>query len=256
MSQQSAANPRDLPPDVALFVVDIVGYSKIHETEMPKLRSALDDALAESFDRSGLSDEWADRTTARDTGDGWIKIVPAARVAQLVDPGIALLEEALHRHHWQRRASVPALRTRVSVHLGPLSADYRGDAINDACRLVDSDAVRAAAEVAAVHESFTAAILSDEVYRRVVAARRTVHLSERDFLEVSATVRQKQFSRTAWVHVPRLSPALLTAGEPEPDPAPVTPAPPSAGGTFHIAGNVGTAVNSIGTMTVGDINFA
>ncbi|MFF8771187.1 hypothetical protein [Kitasatospora sp. NPDC015120] len=254
MAQQTAANSRDLPPDVALFVVDIVGYSKVHETGMPKLRSALDNALAESFDQSGLSDEWADRATARDTGDGWIKILPAAHVAQLVDPGIALLEEALHRHHWQRRASAPVLRTRVSVHLGPLSADYRGDAINDACRLVDSDAVRAAAEVAAAHESFTAAILSDEVYRRVVAARRTVHLSERDFLEVSATVRHKQFSRTAWVHVPRLSPAVLTVGEPGPDP--VSPAPPSPGGAIHIAGNVGTVANSIGAMTVGDINFA
>ncbi|MGW1172567.1 hypothetical protein ACWD4P_02445 [Kitasatospora sp. NPDC002543] len=245
----------DIPPDVAILVVDIVGYSKVPETTMPGLRAALDAAVAETFDDIGLAAHWADERQGRDTGDGWIRILPVAKVARLVDPGIAILEEALRRHNRDRRASGPALRTRLSVHLGPLSPDYRGDAINDACRLVDSDEVRAAAAAATEHGSFLAAIVSDEVYRRTVAAGRTYTLSERDFLEVSAAVPSKQFHRASWVHVPRLAPVAIkdSLGREE---TPAEPAPKHSSGpqlTFH--GNVGTAIGSVETLHMGGVNL-
>ncbi|MFE4599894.1 hypothetical protein ACFRKE_03475 [Kitasatospora indigofera] len=246
----------DLPPDVAILVVDIVGYSKVPETAMPALREALDGALAETFGRVGLAADWAELNRGRDTGDGWIRIVPASKVTRLVDPGIAFLEEALHRYDGRRRASDPVLRTRLSVHLGPLSIDYRGDAINDACRLVDSEAVRSAATAAASHNSFTASIISDEVHRRVVAAGRTSFLAERDFLEVSANVPNKQFSKTAWVHVPRLSPEILKANSGLAGPSPAALPQASTGPQLNFAGNVGTSIGTVGSVTMGDINFA
>ncbi|MGW3228451.1 hypothetical protein [Kitasatospora sp. NPDC001095] len=246
----------DLPPDLAILVVDIVGYSKVPETAMPGLRAALDAAVAETFTRIGLAALWADERRGSDTGDGWIRIVPAAKVVRLVDPGIALLEDALHRHNRERRAHEPVLRTRLSVHLGPLSPDHRGDAVNDACRLVDSDEVRAAAGVAAEHDSFVAAIVSDEVHRRAVAAGRTRTLSERDFLDVSAAVPKKRFQRAAWVHVPRLAPATVKAALGREEPA-VEPAPsPTAGPQLTFNGNVGTAVGSVETLNMGGVNFA
>lgn len=246
----------DLPPDVAILVVDIVGYSKVPETAMPGLRAALDAAVAETFARVGLAAHWADERQGRDTGDGWIRIVPAAKVVRLVDPGIAILEAALHRHDRERRAHEPVLRTRLSVHLGPLSPDYRGDAINDACRLVDSDEVRAAAAVAAENGSFVAAIVSDEVHRRAVAADRTSTLSERDFLEVSASVPNKRFRRASWVHVPRVAPLTIEAalGRVEP---PSTPGPHHAPGPrFTFNDKVGTSIGTVQTLNMGDINLA
>ncbi|MFF2542148.1 hypothetical protein ACFVUY_06235 [Kitasatospora sp. NPDC058063] len=246
----------DLPPDLAILVVDIVGYSKVPETAMPGMRAALDNAVAETFTHIGLAALWADERRGSDTGDGWIRIVPAAKVVRLVDPGIALLEDALRRHDRARRAHDPVLRTRLSIHLGPLSPDHRGDAINDACRLVDSEEVRVAADVAAEHESFVAAILSDEVYRRAVAAARTYTLAERDFLEVSAVVPKKQFRRTSWVHVPRLAPVTIKAslgrGEPPVEPAP-SPAP---GPQLTFNGSVGTAIGTVATLNMGGVNLA
>ncbi|MBO1413133.1 hypothetical protein [Streptomyces sp. FH025] len=250
--------PDDLPPDYALLTTDIVGYSKVPETAMPAMRNALDEALAEAFEESGLASEWESHNLGRDTGDGWIRVVPAAKLPRLVDPCISLFEEALHRYDCGRHAAAPVLRTRLSVHLGPLSPDYRGNAINDVCRLVESDAVRSAAAVAAEHDSFTAAIISDEVHRRVVLAERTLGLSPRDFLEVSANVREKQFSRSAWVHVPRLAPALIRPAVEASRPATGTSAAgqPAAAPAIQITGNVGTAAETIQCMNVGGISFA
>ncbi|MGW6890346.1 hypothetical protein [Streptomyces chartreusis] len=213
----------DVPPEHALLVVDMKGYSQIPEAKMAPTLADLDDILSTVFAQCGISDAALLDSAVKDRGDGAIFVLPARHAARLVDPVLGQLRQALERREQTRLASSPTIRLRASVHVGPLDPPaHRGDAANDACRLVDSDAVRIAMTAAVDHGLYLAAAVSDTVFRRSVRAGRTKSLHADHFQQATARVEGKHgFEETCWLYVPGLVPAVispyLTAGS-EPSP--------------------------------------
>ncbi|MGI5401481.1 hypothetical protein ACQEVG_38150 [Streptomyces sp. CA-135486] len=235
----------DVPPEHALLVVDMKGYSQIPEARMAPVRSDLDDILATVFAQSGLEDAQAQDGAYKDTGDGAIFVLPARHTARLIDPLLEHLNAALIRYDQMRLASAPAIRLRASVHVGPLSlSDHRGDAINEACRLIDSQAARQAMSAALEHGAFLAAVISETAFRRTVRAGRTPSLEERQFLEATARVEGKPgFEEACRLLVPQVAPEVLS-----PYIAAVTTArPPSGAAPNQVPGAPVSAVPAPGS---------
>ncbi|SFL68167.1 hypothetical protein [Streptomyces pini] len=211
MTSSALPDPVDVPPEHAFLVVDMKGYSQIPEAEMAPVRSDLDSVLTTVFAQSGLTPVRPEEDHYKETGDGAIFVLPARDAARLIDL-LSHLNDALVRRHKARLADSPPIRLRASVHTGPLvMPGYRGDAINDACRFVDSQAVRQAMTAALEHGSFLAAVISEIAFRRTVRAGRTLTLDERQFLVSTARVQGKpDFEEPCRVFVPRVPPALVS----------------------------------------------
>jgi hypothetical protein len=201
----------DVPQEYALLVVDMKEYSQIPEAKMAPTRSDLNDILATVLAQCGIEVTTLENAV-KDRGDGAIFVLPAQYAARLVDPFLMHLSRALERHERTRLASAPSIRLRASVHTGPLeSPDHRGDAVNDACRLVDSDAARQAMAAAVDHRVPLAAAVSDTVFRRTVRAGRTPALGEHRFQQATARVDGKpDFEEMCWLLVPGLTPAAIS----------------------------------------------
>ncbi|MFE7314247.1 hypothetical protein ACFU7T_14360 [Streptomyces sp. NPDC057555] len=234
----------DVPPEYALLVIDMKGYSQIPEAKMAPVRSDLDDILATVLAQSGLDEPREDQGAYKDTGDGAILVFPAHTVSRLVDPLLGHLNAALVRYERDRLKNAPAIRLRVSVHVGPLSLpDHRGDAINEACRLINSHAARQAMSTATDSGSFLAAVLSETAYRRTVRAARTPNLSQQHFLQAMARVSDKpDFEEPCRLHVPgllaqALRPCIDGAAAPAPHPPADTTEHSNAGPAAATAGN-------------------
>ncbi|GAA3185311.1 hypothetical protein GCM10010451_38160 [Streptomyces virens] len=225
MNVASLPDADDVPPEHALLVVDMKDYSQIAEAKMAPTRADLDDILSTVFAHSGIGDVARLDRAVKDRGDGAIFVLPARHAARLVDPLLSHLAQALARREQTRLASSPTIRLRASVHVGPLeSSAHRGDAANDACRYVDSNAVRRAMAAALDHGLYLAAAVSDTVFGRAVRAGRTKTLAVHHFQQATACVDGKAgFEETCWLHVPGLVPAVispyLTAGHRTPPPA-------------------------------------
>ncbi|WP_327232356.1 hypothetical protein [Streptomyces murinus] len=200
----------DVPPEHALLTVDMKEYSKLPEAKMAPARADLDSMLTTVFAQCGIGDATL-LGAVKDRGDGAIFVLPARHSARLVDPLLVHLGQALERREQTRLASAPTIRLRASVHIGPLvPPGHRGDAANDACRLVDSDAARRAMTAAVDHGGLLAAVVSDAAFRRTVAAGRTPALKEQHFQRATARVEDKPgFEQTCWLFVPGLVPSLL-----------------------------------------------
>ncbi|MEV4176170.1 hypothetical protein [Nonomuraea sp. NPDC049709] len=197
-------DPRDLPRHRALFVVDMRDYSSTADPSMEQVRKDIDDLLATAFRESGLSEEWQNPELHNDTGDGFVLVLPTARMWRLIDPLIENLDRVLYRYDQARLVSTPPVRLRVSVHLGPLPDSFRGSAINDLFRLVNSHEADEALTIAVERKAFVALIISDEVFQVVVRQGRTERLDQRDFHKIIAKVPDKDFETLAWVHAPRV----------------------------------------------------
>ncbi|WP_186780216.1 nucleotidyl cyclase domain-containing protein [Streptomyces salinarius] len=212
MPLDTSHDTADVPPEYALLVVDMKEYSQIPESKMAPTRSDLDDILATVFAQCGIDEATKLDSAVKDRGDGAIFVLPARHAARLVDPLLGHLSRALQRHERTRLASVPPIRLRASVHTGPLEPpDHRGDAANDACRLVDSNAARQAMTAAVDHRVPLAAAVSDTVFRRTVRAGRTPDLGAHHFQPATARVEGKpDFEETCWLFVPGLAPAVIS----------------------------------------------
>ncbi|MFI6348469.1 hypothetical protein [Streptomyces sp. NPDC050560] len=239
------------------------GYSQIPEAKMAPVRSDLDDILTNVLAHIGLQDP-RDRPGAfKDAGDGGIFVVPAKDIARLIDPLLEHVHTALVRYDRERLASAPAIRLRAAVHVGPLSLpDHRGDAINEVCRLLDSQVVRAGLTAARKNRSgFLAAVVSEAAFRRTVRAGRTPDLGEEHFLRTTARVEGKAFAEPCWLFVPEMTPQALTPLiEPEAPGGGGTTASPTAsagpsnppGATFLFNGDMTdtTVIENVGTMRI------
>ncbi|WSQ15104.1 hypothetical protein OG604_49525 [Streptomyces sp. NBC_01231] len=212
MNSAVAPDAEDVPPEHALLVVDMKGYSQIPEAKMAPTRADLDDILATVFAQCGIGDVATLDSAVKDRGDGAIFVLPARHAARLVDPLLGHLQLALERREQTRLASAPSIRLRASVHVGPLEPPkHRGDAANDACRLVDSDATRRAMAAAVDHGLPLAAAVSDTVFGRTVRAGRTKTLHPQHFQQATARVDGKPgYEETCWLFVPGLVPAVIT----------------------------------------------
>ncbi|MEV8626493.1 hypothetical protein [Streptomyces sp. NPDC051079] len=193
------------------MVVDMKDYSKISEAKMAPTLADLESVLSTVFEQCGIDDAVTLDNAVKDRGDGSIYVVSARHAARLVDPLLGLLSQALERREHSRLNGSPAIRLRASVHVGPLEPPaHRGDAVNDACRLVESVAVRRAMDAAVDNDLLLAAAVSDPVFDRSVLAARTKRLKLRDFHPATALVNGKPgFSERCWLHVPGLVPAVL-----------------------------------------------
>ncbi|MGW8376916.1 hypothetical protein [Streptomyces sp. ODS28] len=226
----------DVPPEQALLVLDMQDYSKIPEAKMAPARSDVDDILECVLSHAGLGLPEESEGAYKDTGDGAILVFAPHVLPRLVDPVLAELNAALRRYERQRLVGAPTIRLRASVHVGPLTLpDRRGDAINDACRLISSRTVYQGLWAAGVNGAFLAAVLSETAYRRTVAAGRTPELGTHHFLATRARVEGKpDFAEPCWLHVPGLLAAGLRSFLPEEseadEPSPAQKEPPGAGG--------------------------
>ncbi|MCL8010317.1 hypothetical protein [Streptomyces sp. AS02] len=202
----------DVPPEHVLLVVDMKGYSQIPEEQMAPTRTDLDDILATVFVQSGIDGVATLENAVKDRGDGAVFVLPARHAARLVDPFLDNLRQALDRYERTRLAGAPQLRLRASVHVGPLEPPaHRGDAVNDACRFIDSKPAYQAMAAATDNDLPLAAAVSDAVFRRAVRAGRTSALRPRHFLRATARVDGKpEFEETCWLFVPGLVPAVIS----------------------------------------------
>ncbi|MEU5211230.1 hypothetical protein [Streptomyces sp. NPDC020742] len=260
------AEPLDVPAELALVAIDMEKYSQIPEARMAAARCDVDDIVATVLAECQLPAPQDFPGGYKDNGDGSILLFPPAVLARLVDPLLGRLNAALVRYEQQRLASSPVLRLRASVHVGPLSLpDHRGIAINDATRLLDSQATRQALSAAKDCGTFLAAALSEVVYQRTVHAGRTPDLGPHHFLEAVARVSDKPgFEQSCRIHVPGLSgpavrPYVTDAASSASAPSStaqqsVASAAPAAsgGGTFQFHAQVSdaTIANSIETLRI------
>lgn len=257
----------DVPPEQALLVIDMQGYSKIPEAKMAPARSDVDDILACVLAHGGLELPREGDGAYKDTGDGAILAFAPHVLARLIDPVLGELNAALVRYDRQRLSGAPLLRLRASVHVGPLSLpDRRGDAINEACRLISCQAVYHGLTAAASGGGFLAAVVSETAYRRTVAAGRTAQLGARHFLPAVARVEGKpDFAEPCRLHVPGLttpglrpyvSDADAAPGEGDnggetdgsEHPAEASPSAQGAGASGHGAGSGGATFQFHGSL--------
>ena len=105
------------------------------------------------------------------------------------------------------------IRLRAAVHVGPLSLpDHRGDAINEVCRLLDSQVARASLTVARDYQGgFLATVVSEAAFRRTVRAGRTPDSDEEHFLRATTQVHGKAFEEPCWLSVPQMSASACRA---------------------------------------------
>jgi hypothetical protein len=207
MALDDTSHPFDVPPEKALLVIDMQGYSKIPEAKMAPVRSDVDDILGCVLAHGGLELPQEGEGAYKDTGDGMILAFTPHVLSRLIDPVLGELNTALVRYEQQRLSAAPVVRLRASVDVGPLSLpDLRGSAINDACRLISSRAVYDALAAAAEGGGFLAAVVSETAYRRTVAAGRTPQLGAHHFLPALARVEAKpDFAESCRLHVPGLT---------------------------------------------------
>ncbi|MFF9570050.1 hypothetical protein [Streptomyces sp. NPDC014685] len=257
MRSPAQPDPVDVPREHALLVVDMKRYSRIPEARMASTRCDLDSILDTVFDQSGLNMPQRVDGAFDDNGDGAIFVLSARDTTRLVDPLLGNLNAALCRYDKKSRLhSAPEIRLRASVHVGPVSLpDRRNRAVVEACRLVDSEAVREALNAAEAHGAYLAAAVSELAFRRTVRDGRTIDLDERHFLQATARVDGKpEFEEPCRLLVPGVSPVLLgpsitDAAGPRPSSAPApAPARGAANSPSPEAGHRGPVLNFLGAM--------
>jgi hypothetical protein len=239
MTSLPSSKSLDIPAEYALLAFDMEKYSRIPEAKMESARSEVDDLLTNVLADCALPDPEVVPDTYKDTGDGAILLFPPAVLARLVDPFLGRLSAALLRHEQHRLASNPVVRLRVSVHAGPVPPRRLrgGNALIDANRLLNSQAVRQALEAAKATDTLVAGVLSETAYRRCVHGGYTPQLTPVHFLQATARVSDKpDFEAPCHLHVPGMTGAAIApyvTDEPDSDSsaAGVLPesSPPGAG---------------------------
>ncbi len=204
-----------LPPAIRrlCLVVDIESYSALDHQAQLRAQAGLAWVLTAAVRRAGVQPGFPPRAVIRQNrGDGQLVLLPpgideARAIAGLVY-GLADGMLAIN-------AQAPRLRLRAALAQGVVQAaatGYVGKAIVDACRLVDSAALREA--LAAAPERDLAVAFTDDLYHDVV-----VHgfggLVGSDFRQVHVVDERKGFAVAAWVSRPDpagASPPDRTAG--------------------------------------------
>jgi class 3 adenylate cyclase len=151
-----------------VVAVDIVGFSKLDILGQAASQTLLERLLDDATAAVGLArGHWRYR---QPRGDGELAVLPAdTDVALVVSDWVHAIVEALRE---LRSASGPALRIRVAMHHGPLSAGRFGPVGSGpivACRLLDARQARAA--LAADPQCDLVLVVSRQLYEDVVAAR-------------------------------------------------------------------------------------
>ncbi|MFJ5233009.1 hypothetical protein ACIQBJ_24305 [Kitasatospora sp. NPDC088391] len=209
---ESTVRTWDIAPEHTILTIDARDFSRAPESLQPALKEAMTTALRAAFTRSGLTDEWEEPLFRRDDGDGFVMAFEPLRSWRLVDPMPRYLDQELENYRVEKGPTDPDLAIRMALHIGPFPASRLADSINDVFRFINSDTAKTALEGAVAHRGHTALLLSDEMFRRVVGAGRSLLTEKGDFLRIPATdVPNKDFSRPCWVYAPRVAPEQLAA---------------------------------------------
>lgn len=245
-----------------LLVVDAEGFSRHRDVELPALYTEICHVVKRACDRSGLGDTWRAARYVQNTGDGLLAILPADTVTSFIYPFADRLQEELAASAPKLRARGARLRLRAAVHVGladDLDPETAGisAAANDVSRLVDCEPVRDALRDSDPDVTFTAMIVSAEIFDTYVTGGHT-GLRASQFRQVRAKV--KQFDRPAYLYIPLPSQREKPSDAgPDLEPRPRSPEAPDRtarpGGMS--LGNVSVrgdgAQNIIGNQVSGDI---
>lgn len=221
--------PGARPLNRTIIALDIEAYSGGHRTDpiRVRLRRLLRGWCWMLLTRSGLRrDQW----DQSDTGDGLLlSIDPHLPRDVLLTSMIAGLPGILARHN-RRRADGERLRLRLAVHAGDVVSDPRplvGEAVNDACRLLDSATLRAC--LRATGQPLVV-VASQAIYDGIIK-HAYLDLDPYTWHRVQAVT--KEGSLPGWVHVPgdtdaphRAGVVVVEAGPGQPAAAPPRELPP------------------------------
>jgi hypothetical protein len=179
-----------------LVSVDTVGYGRRDDQRQAASQTALLRVLDAAARAAGLHREQWWRSPA---GDGELAELPDREPEPVVvDDFTRKLHAELAAHN---RDLVPdaRLRLRMAIHYGvtmPAENGRAGQGVVAVSRLVDSAPIKDA--MARADQADLAVILSNQVFDDVIRQRH-VSLAQDDFRQV--TVRAKEYSATAWLHV-------------------------------------------------------
>ncbi|MEU4623372.1 macro domain-containing protein [Actinoplanes sp. NPDC023801] len=174
------------------FVIDVAGYSRRSAREKVDLQLRVTTFVEEVLRDLGLRLE---QTHHHGTGDGMVVFLPSE-----IDVPWALtrlLRSASETVADDNRRYRDRMRLRMAVVIGPLgpaAIGFSGDAIVEAGRMVDSEALRDA--LTGSPGADLVVLVSDQLYSYVVAERRT-GLRPDEFRPID--VRTKEFARKAWL---------------------------------------------------------
>ncbi len=195
------------PEHRSILVLDIEGYGHIDRTDLIRLRlhRRLDRLCTRLLRRAGGR---PDQYRRQDTGDGFLVSIQAQVAKTRLLAAISWLATELARDN-QERTTAEQLRLRVALHAGEVFRDpdpLHGEAIIFACRLLDTDLLRACLRAT----SRPLALIVSHTIHDAIIRHHFPHLDPAAYHPVIA--RTKEARRRAWVHVPGDSAAPVRAG--------------------------------------------
>ncbi|WP_433327404.1 hypothetical protein [Spirillospora sp. CA-294931] len=197
-----------VPPHQGIIAIDISDYSARSSVEQRVIAEGLEELLETSFARARLTDVWAARAFPSQRGDGYSFGFDPGRMPEVIASWLAELQHTLS----SIRPPALQIRMQVALHIGPLPADGRkadgaGTARNDTARLLNSRVIKALIAKADPEVTRVVAILSEHCYEVAVVSGHALPVGY--FRKVVATVQDKGFEKTGWIHIPCPSANLL-----------------------------------------------
>ncbi|WP_435125172.1 hypothetical protein [Actinacidiphila sp. bgisy144] len=190
------------PVNRTILLFDIERFSRRDDVEQAFLRRGLDTVVEDSLAAAGVERTQQYR---EDRGDGLIILISGdVSKARLLRALLTTTPDALHAYN-RFAASSTQMRLRVVLAAGEVAHDPQGSTVgglvghdlNQACRLLDADVLRAALQQ---RESADCVLcVSTSVYEGVV---RHGHrgLDKEEFHRVAVAVKEDRL--TAWLHGP------------------------------------------------------
>ncbi|WP_157251406.1 hypothetical protein [Nonomuraea typhae] len=188
----------------ALLAADVEGFTAHPDVALPSVSLHLQQAIRGACEASGLGPTWDSLAFRVVKGDGVLAAFPIHALARLVDPFAAQVQRSLSAMMPTLRSRGIRLRLRLALHTGLLDDRRPGApgvsaATNTVSRLLNSRPLYRALEASDPDTTFTALLLSSEVFENAVLGGRTA-LRPSQFTKVEATA--KRFRRTAYLYVP------------------------------------------------------
>ncbi|WP_026929428.1 hypothetical protein [Glycomyces tenuis] len=209
ISEQLASN-------LVIMAVDIRRFSSFTDTQRNEVAVAFRDAIEEAFSRADLAAVWNERQFEQNAGDGIVTGFAEHHLRNIVDRIPSTLQgqlRELHRHRPELN-----VRMRMGIAVGPIKAldDDRIDIapnqpIIDACRIADSQPVRALLERSDENATYLAVGVTSRVITDVIQPD-PQWVRDSEFVRVNISIEAKRYNTNAFLHVPTPSGALLQFG--------------------------------------------
>ncbi|WP_283137500.1 hypothetical protein [Rhizohabitans arisaemae] len=195
----------------ALLAADVEGFTTHPDTALPDVSLYFQRVIRDACEASGLGKSWDALAFRVFKGDGVLAAFPIQALARLIDPFAAHVQHRLSDMRPELRSQGIRLRLRLALHAGLLD-DRRPDtpgvsaATNTVSRLLNSQPLYRALEESDPDVTFTAILLSSEVFENTVVGGRTT-LRPSQFTKVEAT--SKRFHQPGYLYVPIPSTGLI-----------------------------------------------